>query len=233
MLNVVTTAIPEAHDGAGVRNVQKGDTGGHHTVESGRGAKIEQSENTNEEAAGVVGVQGHIESVVDLRKPLVSRHTTVTSKSPAEARLPSVARNQTSHSGDEQQCLQHDGTGHIVKRLVVKLQDGHTSGCVQELVQIIQTEEHGDTVEPSGDKANANRGHNGDGDVFLRLWYLLRKVGRRVQTGKDPVWVDQPNNKSHTVRLPSSGIDEMTKHICSTSMSLGTGGHRNQNHEEG
>lgn len=57
-------------------------------------------------------------------------------------------------------------------------------------------------------------------------------MGCRVQACKNPVRIDQPDNKSHTVGLPPRRVDEMAEDKLSTCMTLGARGDRNQNHEK-
>lgn len=233
MMDVLAATVPETEDRGRVGDVQQGNAGRHHTVERSRGTKIQQAENTNNEAAHAVRDEGNVEGEVDPRDPLVSGDTAVTRKRPHQTGLPGVAGDQTSHSSNQEQGLQDNSAGLVVQGLVVKLQNRDLRGRVDELVQVLQTEEHGNAVEPGSGETNGNRGQDGNRDVHLWLRYLLSHVSGRVQTGEDPVGVDQSNNKRHAVRLPPRRVDEMRKDILSALVGRGTGRDRNQNHKEG
>ena len=199
MMDVLAATVPETEDRGCVGDVQQGNAGCHHAVERSRGAQIQQTENTDNEAAHAVRDEGHVEGEVDPRDPLVSGDTAVTRKRPHQTGLPGVAGDQTSHSSDQEESLQDDSARLVVQGLVVKLQNRDLGGRVDELVQVLQTQEHGNAVEPGSGETNGNCGQNGNRDVPLWLRHLLSHVSGRVQTGKDPVGVDQSDNKRHAV----------------------------------
>lgn len=233
MLDIVAATVPETQDRGRVGNVQQRDAGRHHTVERSRGSQIQQAKNTDNEAADAVRDEGHVEGEVDPRDPLVAGYPAVTRERPHQTRLPGVAGNQTSHSRDQEQSLQDDGAGLVVQRLVVKLQNRDLCGRVDELVQVLQTKEHGKAVEPRGGETNRNRGQDGNRDVSLWLRHLFSHVSGRVQTSEDPVGVDQTDNKRHAVRLPPRRVDEMRKDILCALMGRSAGRDRDQNNEKG
>lgn len=176
MMDVVAATVPKTEDRDGVGNVQQRDAGRHHTVERSRGSQIQQTENTDDEAAHAVRDEGHIEGEVDPRDPLVTRHSAVTRERPYQTRLPGVAGDQASHSSDQEQSLQDNRTGLVVQGLVVKLQNRNLGGRVDEFVQVLQAEEHGNAVEPGGGETNGNRGQDGNRDVPLWLRHLFRFI---------------------------------------------------------
>ena len=65
----------------------------------------------------------------------------------------------------------------------------------------------------------------------LGLGNLLSEMSCRVQTGEDPVRVNQTNDEGHTIRLPSCSITEMTEDELCTSMGTSTGGNSHQDDE--
>lgn len=162
----------------------------------------------------------------------MSRNTTVTGKRPHKSRLPGVAGDETTHTSDDKQGLQNNSTGLVVQGLVVELQDGDLGGRVDEFAQVLETEEHGDAVEPRGGEANTHSGQDGDGDVALRLGHFLGHVRGGVETGEDPVRVDETNNEGHAVGLPSGRVDKLRKDVVTTLVAASTGRDGNQDDEE-
>ena len=233
MLDPVAAVPPQTEHGDGIGHVQQRDARSHHAVERSRRTQIQQAQGADDEAAHAVRDQRHVERVVHLRQPLVAGQAAVACKRPAQAGLPGVAGDLAAHARDNKQGFQHDGAGLVAQGLVVEVQDGHAGRRVDQLIQVLDTEEHRDAVRPRSHEPDAHRRHDGDRDVFLRLRDFLGQMRRRVETGEDPVRVDQPDDEGHAIRRPPGRIDEVAEDVLRAGVGVGAGGHRDQDHQVG
>ena len=65
---------------------------------------------------------------MDFAEPLVSRDTSISCKGPAQPTLPSVARNEASDTGTDDESLEHHRSRCSAESLIEELQDRHIRG---------------------------------------------------------------------------------------------------------
>lgn len=162
----------------------------------------------------------------------MARETAVAGEGPAEPRLPGVRGDLASNTGHQDQGLEHDGACLVAQRLVEELKDWHAGGGVEQGLQVADTEEHGDTVEPHRGEADGDGAQDGDGDALLWLADLLGHVGGGVEAGKDPVSVDETDDVRNPVRLPAGRVDERREDELGVRVGWGSGRHCDQDHDE-
>ena len=119
-----------------------------------------------------------------------------------------MAGGEASHSGGNDESLEHDGTGAVLEGLLEECEHGDASGRGEELVQVSHAEEHGDGVEPGGDEANDNSSHDSERDGSLWARDLLCEMRGAVETGEGPVSVDEADDESDSVLFPAGVVDE-------------------------
>ena len=114
-------------------------------------------------------------------------------------------------TGGNDQALEYNRTGLVDERLVEELQNRNQRRRVEDVVKVVETEKHGDRVEPGGDEANGHGAHDGNGNHLFRARNFLGHEGGAVETGKSPVGVDQTHDECNAARGPARVVDKGRK----------------------
>lgn len=144
-----------------------------------------------------------------------------------------MTRNLTSNARRNDHTLEHNRAGLATQRLVEELENRHIGRGGEESVQIIEAEEHADGIEPSGDEADGDGAHDGDGNHFLGPMNLFGHVGGAVETGKGPVGVDEADDEGDAVGGPAGVVDEVGEDEFGVLVGGGFGGDDDHDDEEG
>lgn len=119
------------------------------------------------------GVEGHVESLVDLDPPLGARDGTITSKGPSATRRGSGAAN-TAHDGED-----HDGdekANGTARRADGGLDDGrHRLGGSKlgESLQVVNDEDERHEEKKASNSVDGDGGDHGLGDLSGRVLDFL------------------------------------------------------------
>ena len=136
-----------------------------------------------------MSVYRNVDTGIDLRQILGERKARIPRERPAKTRLPRLTGNKTPDPRCHDQCFQHDCPSRALQCLVKKLQDGHESGGVAQVVQVSDTEEEGDGEEKGGGEADGYGAEDGDGDLAGWVEDFLGKVSGAVEAGEGIVGV--------------------------------------------
>lgn len=131
-------------------------------------------------------------------------------KAPTETSLPSVTRDLTPDSSQNDEDLQADCASSI-DGLIEYFNDWDKGRCRRYRVQVTYAEHHRHAKHPSRDEANAYCAHDCNRNVSLRVTDLFGKMGGTVDGGERPAGIDQADEKGHWIRLPASVVDEFGK----------------------
>lgn len=179
-------------------------------------------------------VQWNTQVGVNDGQVLRERQTVVTTERPTQTSLPSVSRNGATASGKEKQRAQAKCSGLVVKSLVVDVHDGQPGTVVDDLVQVSNTEEHGDGVRQCSDKANGHGTQNGNRNDAVSTVDFFSQVRGRIKTRETPVRVDQTNNEGDSSRVPAGVVLEVCEDKRrSVVVSTRTHQHRDGDHHVG
>ena len=259
MGDIVAAPDEEADDGNGVGDVEEGNAGCYHAeghvntcrgkrvmrfftrrgifeilpVESSRRPEVKQTEKSNDEAAHGVRLDRNVQLRMHVTQKLSERQTPVPGETPAEPRLPGVGSDQAAYAGSDDQALEDDRTAPVRQGLVEELEDGDERGRVEEAVEILHAEEHGDGVEPGRDETDGHRAHDGDGYHLFRAGDLLCHVGCAIQASECPVCVDQADNEGDPVGRPAGIVDEVCEHELGFLVGWGLCRNGHEDDEEG
>lgn len=164
-LNLLPPSEQVDSNGSGVGRSQADDTDAREGVESGVGAKVEESEEQLDNHAQHHGVQGHIELLVHAHPQLRTGNGTVTSEGPGAARRSGRAANTTQnaedHNGDEQAHRTATGSNGA-------LEDGGNGLTRREVDQhgdIRHDEDDGDQEQKTGKGVDDDGRDHGLGDL--------------------------------------------------------------------
>ena len=180
-----------------------------------------------------MGPDWHIESWFHLTQPLPKRQTLVSGEAPAQAALPSMTGNLATNARGHNQALQCNSACLATKRLIEQFQDRDESRCVEQRLEILQTEEERDTEEPRCNKTNGHGAHDGNWDHLFRTCNLLGHMCRAVKAGKSPISIDEANNKGDTILRPPCVVDKVGEDKLGLLMCWGLCWNRDEDDEEG
>lgn len=127
--------------------------------------------------------------------------------------------NLASDTSDKKQRLEHNSAGFVLQGLVIQSEDGHAGRSIEDLIEVVQAEKHGDAVGPRREKANQYGTEDRNGYATFRLPDFLGQMGGRVKTSEYPVGIDQTHKERNTVRGPARrvdkvGEDEFSRPVC-------------------
>lgn len=165
--DVVTALLEKQDNRDGIRDVQQDDAGGDHRVESSGRSQVEETEDTDDDTGHGVSVPGDSETGVNLGPQGRTGKTTVTGKGPAQTCLPGVACNLASETGEADQELHKSSAGNGTGSLVVQLKNGSPGGGVDEALQVVDGEEHGNGVKERSKETNGDGTDDSERNVAL------------------------------------------------------------------
>ena len=177
-------------------------------------------------------LQRHVERRVHVAQVFASRQASVPCKAPAQARLPRVARNLAANTRCDDQALQHNCASLIDERLVEELKDWHQCRRIENVVKVVETEEHGNRVKPGGHEANGHGTHDGNRNHLLWARDFLSHMRGAVEACKRPVGIDQTDDKRYAARSPAGVVDKGRKDELGILVRGSFGWDDNQDHEE-
>ena len=119
-----------------------------------------------------------------------------------------MTRDLATDARGEDERFKGDRAGLVSKSLVVEFENGDTGRSVDEGLEVVKIEVHRDHIESRRGEANGNGAHDRDGDVAFGLRDLLGHVRSGVETGEDPVAVDEVDEVGQAVRFPSRRVDK-------------------------
>ena len=125
----------------------------------------------------------------------------------------------TSDPGRHNQTFQRDRARLTNQRLIKEGQNGNAGFGVEQLLQVVDAEEHRYGIKPGGHEANGDGPHDRNGNRPLRVSYFLRHVRGAVETGKGPIGIDQPDDESFSRQSFSLGPLQSARSYRSHSVS--------------
>lgn len=159
-------------------------------VKSCIASEIQASNSRHNDRADNVSWQRHVERLVNLGKPLGSRHSIISGERPTQTALPRVGSDQAADSGTDDERFQYNGSGSIIESAVKQCQDRNTSFAVRDILEVADNaEEHRDGVTPTSDKSNGYSSHDGDWDHTLWPVDFLCQMSCTVKTAKSPIGI--------------------------------------------
>lgn len=195
--------------------------------------QIQTSQTRHNDTTNEMRLKRHIQPRMNLGQKPRKRHALIPRKAPTKPALPRMTRDLAANARGNNHTLEDDGAGLTAQGLVEQLEDRHVSRGGEEGVQVIETEEHADGVEPSGDEADGDGAHDGDGDHAFGAVDLFGHVGGAIQTGKGPVGVDEADDEGDAVGGPARVVDEVGEDEFGGLVGGGFGGDDDHDDEEG
>lgn len=147
---------------------------------------------------------------MNLFQPLVPWQASVSRKTPAQAALPRMARDQTPDPGQDDEGFQKASTGDA-GHLTEDFNDRDTGGGQCHALEVLDGEHHGNGERPCCTEPDGDGAADGQRDGLFRSRDFFSHVCGAIEACKCPLRVHEANDKRNSVVLPASVVDEGCK----------------------